>query len=77
MHTSIVGGKSHARSIEIYAKLDELGKEKAKMGYVPLVEVGLHDVKMREKEELLSQHSKRLAVAFGLINTPQWIPDKG
>lgn len=26
------------------------------MGYVPMVEVEVHDVGMREKEELLSQH---------------------
>lgn len=54
--------------------MDELGKEMAEMGYVPLVEVDLHDVGMREKEELLSQHSKRLAVAFGLISTPNGPP---
>lgn len=74
VHTFIVGDRRHMRSREIYAKLEELGEEMAKMGYVPMVEVELHDVGRREKEELLSQHSERLAVAFGLISTPEGAP---
>jgi pentatricopeptide repeat protein len=74
VHTFIAGDRNHARSREIYAKLEELGKEMAKMGYVPMVEVELHNVGRREKEELLSQHSERLAVAFGLISTPEGAP---
>ncbi|KAJ3688512.1 hypothetical protein LUZ61_017676 [Rhynchospora tenuis] len=74
VHTFIVGDRSHARSREIYAKLEELGEEMAKMGYVPMVEEVLHDLGRKEKEELLSQHSERLAVAFGLISTPEGSP---
>ncbi|KAJ1695191.1 hypothetical protein LUZ63_011889 [Rhynchospora breviuscula] len=74
VHTFIVGDRSHARSREIYAKLEELGEEMAKMGYVPMVEEVLHDLGRKEKEELLSHHSERLAVAFGLISTPEGSP---
>lgn len=74
IHTFIVGDKSHERSTEIYAKLEELGELMNKAGYVPLVEVDLHDVERSEKELLLSHHSEKLAVAFGLISTPPGTP---
>ncbi|EOY28177.1 hypothetical protein QUC31_012891 [Theobroma cacao] len=74
IHTFIVGDRSHARSEEIYAKLDELSERLTKAGYVPMVEFDLHDVERGEKEELLYHHSEKLAVAFGLIATPPGAP---
>lgn len=74
VHTFIVGDKSHPRARDIYAKLDELGDLMTKAGYVPNVEVDLHDVDKNEKELLLSHHSERLAVAFALISTPAGAP---
>jgi pentatricopeptide repeat protein len=74
VHTFIVGDKSHPRAKEIYGKLDELGDLMNKAGYVPNVEVDLHDVDKSEKELLLSHHSERLAVAFALISTPPGAP---
>ncbi|KAL6899647.1 hypothetical protein ACP4OV_006305 [Aristida adscensionis] len=74
VHTFIVGDKSHPRTREIYGKLDELGDLMSKAGYVPNVEVDLHDVDRSEKELLLSHHSERLAVAFALISTPAGVP---
>ncbi|KAK3207102.1 hypothetical protein Dsin_021148 [Dipteronia sinensis] len=70
VYTFIVGDRSHARTDEIYAKLDELRNLLNKAGYVPMVEIDLHDVEQSEKEQLLYHHSERLAVAFGLIATP-------
>lgn len=70
IHTFIVGDRSHTRSKEIYAKLDELSDLLNKAGYVPMVEIDLHDVEPSEKERLLYHHSEKLAVAFGLIATP-------
>ncbi|KAK0578299.1 hypothetical protein LWI29_008305 [Acer saccharum] len=70
VYTFIVGDRSHARTDEIYAKLDELRDLLNKAGYVPMVEIDLHDVGQSEKEQLLYHHSERLAVAFGLIATP-------
>lgn len=72
--TFTVGDRSHPRSEEIYAKLEELGYLTAKAGYVPLVETDLHDVAKKEKELLLSYHSEKLAVAFGLIATAPGAP---
>ncbi|KAJ0976281.1 hypothetical protein J5N97_018246 [Dioscorea zingiberensis] len=74
VHTFIVGDRSHERTKEIYAKLKELGDLMSKAGYVPMVEIDLHDVERSEKEALLSHHSEKLAVAFGLISTPPGAP---
>lgn len=74
VHTFIVGDKSHPKTREIYGKLDELGDLMNKAGYVPNVEVDLHDVDKSEKVLLLSHHSERLAVAFALISTPAGAP---
>jgi len=74
VHTFIVGDKSHPRTRDIYGKLAELGDLMNKAGYVPDVEVDLHDVDRSEKELLLSHHSERLAVAFALISTPSGAP---
>ncbi|KAL0333852.1 UNVERIFIED_CONTAM: Pentatricopeptide repeat-containing protein, chloroplastic [Sesamum angustifolium] len=74
IYTFTVGDRSHSRSEEIYAKLETLGEQMAKAGYVPKLEVDLHDVERQEKELLLSYHSEKLAVAFGLIATPPGAP---
>ncbi|KAK2994700.1 hypothetical protein RJ640_029437 [Escallonia rubra] len=55
-------------------KLEELGDLMAKAGYVPMLEIDLHNVDNSEKEILLSYHSEKLAVAFGLIVTPPGAP---
>ncbi|KAJ4703524.1 Pentatricopeptide repeat-containing protein [Melia azedarach] len=70
VYTFVVGDRSHARSEEVYAKLEELSDLLNKAGYVPMVEIDLHDVAKSEKEQLLYHHSEKLAVAFGLIATP-------
>ncbi|PON37878.1 DYW domain containing protein [Parasponia andersonii] len=74
VHTFIVGDRSHSRSKEIYTKLDELSDLMSKAGYVPMVEIDLHDVERSEKEKLLLHHSEKLAVAFALIATPPGAP---
>lgn len=74
VYTFIVGDRSHFMSKEIYEKLDELMDLVGKEGYVPVLEIDLHNVKRSEKEVLLSYHSEKLAVAFGLISTPPRAP---
>lgn len=74
VHTFIVGDKSHPRSTEIYAKLNEIRDLIIKEGYVPMLEIDLHDVERSEKELLLLHHSEKLAVAFSLIATPPGAP---
>lgn len=74
VHTFIAGNNTHSRIKEIHAKLDELSDLMSKAGYVPMVEIVLHDVERSEKEQLLLHHSEKLAVAFGLIATPPGAP---
>ncbi|KAF8095170.1 hypothetical protein N665_0339s0040 [Sinapis alba] len=51
-------------------KLKSLGKEVRDAGYVPETKYVLHDIDEEAKEKALMHHSERLAIAFGLINTP-------
>ncbi|XP_074325767.1 pentatricopeptide repeat-containing protein At4g14850-like [Apium graveolens] len=74
VYTFIVGDRNHSRSKEIYAKLKELMILMGEAGYVPAVETDIHNVGQEEKELLLSYHSEKLAVAFGLIVTPPGAP---
>ncbi|XP_050271589.1 pentatricopeptide repeat-containing protein At5g50390, chloroplastic-like [Quercus robur] len=67
------GDKSHALTKEIYQKVDNLMLEISKHGYVPERKYLLPDVDEQEKRVLL-YHSEKLAIAFGLINTPGWTP---
>ncbi|XP_057821050.2 pentatricopeptide repeat-containing protein At3g12770 [Cryptomeria japonica] len=72
--TFYAGDKSHPQSNEIYAMLDSLAQEMEKAGYVPNTNFVLHDVEEEEKEDMLSSHSEKLAIAFVLINTSPGTP---
>lgn len=47
--------------------------EISKHGYVREKKILLPDVDERE-QRVLPYHSEKLAIAFGLINTPDWMP---
>ncbi|KAK9050259.1 hypothetical protein SSX86_030771 [Deinandra increscens subsp. villosa] len=66
-----IGDKSHYQRDEIYGKLNELKKAIKEAGYVPDTSFALQDVDEEQKEDHLWKHSERLAVAYGLISTPQ------
>ncbi|GMH06632.1 hypothetical protein Nepgr_008472 [Nepenthes gracilis] len=59
----------HPRRDEIYAVMVKVWEEIKKMGFVPDTSSVLHDVDEEVKEQILSHHSEKLAIAFGLINT--------
>ncbi|KAH9310479.1 hypothetical protein KI387_025514, partial [Taxus chinensis] len=61
--------RSHPQTQEIYEKLAELSLEMKTAGYVSDTRPVLNDVDEEEKESLLSLHSEKLAIAFGLLNT--------
>ncbi|XP_050245251.1 pentatricopeptide repeat-containing protein At5g50390, chloroplastic-like [Quercus robur] len=67
------GDKSNAQTKGIYQKLDNLMLEISKHGYVPERKYLLPDVDVQE-ERVMLYHSEKLAIAFGLINTPGWTP---
>lgn len=69
LHEFYVGDKSHPQSRKIYEKLAELGERMKELGYIADTNLVLHDVDDEVKEDKLSSHSERLAIAFALINT--------
>lgn len=73
-YSFLAGDLSHPLSDRIYAKLEELRIALKDAGYQPDTNYVLHDVEEEHKETILSQHSERLAIAFGLISTPPGTP---
>ncbi|BBN69683.1 Tetratricopeptide repeat-like superfamily protein [Prunus dulcis] len=69
-YSFLAGDLSHPMSDLIYSKLEELNNRLSDMGYQPDTNYVLHDVEEEHKAAFLSQHSERLAIAFGLIAKP-------
>ena len=74
VHSFIVEDKSHEFTNEIYEELEKLNKEMKLAGYIPNTNFILHDVEEEEKEHLLSYHSEKLALSFGILSTPPHTP---
>ncbi|XP_057873036.2 pentatricopeptide repeat-containing protein At3g24000, mitochondrial-like [Cryptomeria japonica] len=70
VHAFCVGDRSHPQTQEIYAMLEKLALEMKAAGYCPDSRHLLNDVEEEEKELFLCHHSEKLAIAFGLLNTP-------
>ncbi|KAJ4724792.1 Pentatricopeptide repeat-containing protein [Melia azedarach] len=73
-HSFLAGDHSHPKSDQIYSKLEELSTRLKGAGYKPDKNYVLQDIDDEHKEAILSQHSERLAIAFGLITTPAGAP---
>eukprot|EP01018_Ginkgo_biloba_P019081 Gb_13190 [translate_table: standard] len=69
VHPFLVGDRSHPQTQKIYAKLDTLSMQMKAAGYAPDMRFALNDVEEEQKEQILCQHSEKLAIVFGLINT--------
>ncbi|XP_020598724.1 pentatricopeptide repeat-containing protein At3g57430, chloroplastic [Phalaenopsis equestris] len=70
VHKFTAGDSLHPQSARLHAYLDVLWEKMRKEGYVPDTTCVLHNVEEDEKEILLCGHSEKLAIAFGLLNTP-------
>lgn len=70
VHMLLAGDKSHPQRIQIIEKLNKLSMEMKNSGYFPNFNFVLQDVEEQDKEQILCGHSEKLAVAFGLLNTP-------
>ncbi|KAL0304940.1 UNVERIFIED_CONTAM: Pentatricopeptide repeat-containing protein, chloroplastic [Sesamum angustifolium] len=57
--------------LKIYSELNELGDLLAEAGYIPDTSPVFYDVENDDKTKMVSSHSERLAIAFGLISTPK------
>lgn len=71
IHVFVAGDKSHPDAEAIYGKIKELHRKMKDAGYMPQIRYALYDLELENKEELLSYHSERLAVAFVLIRTSE------
>ncbi|KAK6126423.1 hypothetical protein DH2020_039811 [Rehmannia glutinosa] len=74
IHKFSVGDQTHPLSKEIYEKLKNLREKLEAVGYVPDTNFVLHDIDEELKLGLLHSHSEKLAIAFGLIGTPEGTP---
>ncbi|KAM1005823.1 hypothetical protein ACFX14_002739 [Malus domestica] len=74
IHKFVNGDQSHTNWREIYAKLDEIMFRIKAYGYAAKTNNVLHDIGEEEKENALSYHCEKLAVAFGLISTNEGTP---
>lgn len=61
----------HPQKDAIFEMAAKIWKDIQKAGFVPDIESVLHDIDRELKEQALSHHSEKLAIAFGLISTPE------
>lgn len=66
-----MGDRYHPESDRIYAFIRELGMKMKLAGYVPDTSLVSQNIDEEEKENVLSLHSEKLAVAFGIISTEE------
>lgn len=75
VHTFITRDRSHPQCDEIYDKLSEINERLERDGgYKAQTSYVLHNVEEDEKVKMLRGHSERLALAYGLLNTPRRTP---
>ncbi|KAF3588059.1 hypothetical protein F2Q69_00031784 [Brassica cretica] len=66
-----VGDKSHPRYEEIERQVEWIENKLKGSGFVAYKDASLHDLNDEEAEETLCSHSERIAIAYGLVSTPQ------
>ncbi|XP_020237020.1 pentatricopeptide repeat-containing protein At4g21065 [Cajanus cajan] len=69
-----MGDRSHPQSQDVYALLEKISELLKLEGYVPHTANVLADIEEEEKEQALSYHSEKVAVAFMLLNTAPGTP---
>ncbi|XP_021740956.1 putative pentatricopeptide repeat-containing protein At5g52630 [Chenopodium quinoa] len=73
VHTFAAGDRCHPKSQEIYQKLEEIGEELERAGYIADTSFVLQQVDDDIKKQTIRYHSERLAIAYALISFP---PDR-
>lgn len=68
LHRFLASEKSHPKAKEIELMLKEMTMRLRTAGYVPNTAQVVFDVDEEEKETVVSYHSEKLALAFGLMN---------
>ncbi|KAK6161452.1 hypothetical protein DH2020_004833 [Rehmannia glutinosa] len=67
LHEFLIGDKNHPYVKDIYLKLEEMNTKLQECGHHPRTREVLFDIEEEEKEDALSYHSEKLAIAFALI----------
>lgn len=70
VHVFLVDDTVHHEVQAVYNHLEQLVLEMKKLGYIPDTKFVLHDMENEHKESVLSTHSEKLAVVFGLMKLP-------
>ncbi|KAG9132205.1 hypothetical protein Leryth_017072 [Lithospermum erythrorhizon] len=70
VHKFVAGDASHPQNQKLYSFLENLSEKMKKEGYVPDTASVLHNIDEEQKENMLCGHSEKLAIAFGILNTP-------
>ncbi|KAA8548693.1 hypothetical protein F0562_000377 [Nyssa sinensis] len=74
MHEFLMGDRTHPQSKQIYMKLEEMCRKLQERGHKPKTKEVLFDIEEEEKENALSYHSERLAIAFAVIASDSSVP---
>lgn len=69
LHWFVASGKSHPEAKGIELMLKDMTMKLKNAGYFPNSEQVVFDVEEEEKETVVSSHSEKLALAYGLINS--------
>ncbi|KAL0431722.1 UNVERIFIED_CONTAM: Pentatricopeptide repeat-containing protein [Sesamum radiatum] len=73
-HIFVSDDTKHVESVQIREKVKKLLAEIKPLGYVPDIVSELHDVEEEQKEDHLSYHSEKLAIAYAIMKTPPEAP---
>nr|AYM00531.1 pentatricopeptide repeat protein [Salvia miltiorrhiza] len=73
-HVFVSGDTNNVESVQIREKVKKLLAEIRTLGYVPDIVTELHDVDEEQKEDWLSYHSEKLAIAYALMKSPPGAP---
>jgi len=74
IHEFTAADKKHPQINAIRNYLAGLWRKMKLAGYAPRTDVVMHDMTEEEKDDHLCHHSEKLALAFGLLNTPEGTP---
>ncbi|KAJ8447928.1 hypothetical protein Cgig2_012063 [Carnegiea gigantea] len=69
LHAFLMEDKSHYQHEQMVLLIDKLDHEMRAMGYRPKTQFVFHDVEEEVKVRMLTNHSERLAIDYGLLNT--------
>lgn len=69
LHRFLASDKSYLQDKAIYSMLQDMAMRLKSAGHVPNISQVVFDVDEEEKETVVSYHSEKLALAFGLVNS--------